>query len=299
MPKPSPMVHPSFQAFYTTEQPRLVGWLQRNRVSDPEGVAQQAFAQVFESAGDRPETWTRPYVFRVVRGILKALGEKVEGCVLLSLDAELLSLDGDGESRATQIAAPKAHDHGPKVDARIERLKRELRRMPPRMRLAFAIPSIYRRSNGETARILARSVTRIDHLRSEAMELIRATFGGGAAGTQLVATLLRPEPDPEAIETPIRMRPAPALGDDGEIDACLAKPAQLDDPPPCFAVVHVAGRPDGDGTPLASEPCAVEWRVDEAGHWLLRILPRFEKDPGAGAKLIGLWLFEGDWLSGA
>lgn len=298
MPSPSLMPFPSFEAFYDAEHPRLVAWLQRHHVVDAEAVAQQAFVQVFKSKPSHPEAWTRAFVFKTVRGILHKRGVKENRLVIQSLDAELAPLDGDGETLAAQIPVHEPREHEPAIDARLARVKHELRRLPPRMRAAFAIPTIYGRSNDEAARILARSVTRIDHLRSEARDLIGATFGGGKA-SELVATLFRPEPEPDAIETPIRPRPVPALGDDGDLTACLARPSMLESPPPCFAIVHVSSRNGRDAVLVASEPCPVEWRVGEDGHWHARLHPRFDKAPGAGAELVGLWLFEGDWLAGA
>ncbi len=280
------MLHPSFEAFYDAEHTRLVAWLERHKVRDSEDVAQQAFVQIFRSKPSHPEAWTRAYLYQTVRGILSDAG------------VPLRHLDGDGETLAAQIPVHEPREHELAIDARLARVKHELRRLPPKMRVAFAIPTIYGRSNDEAARILARSVTRIDHLRMKARDLIGATFGGGKA-SELVATLFRPEPEPDAIETPIRPRPVPALGADGALTACLARPSMLESPPPCFAIVHVASSNGRDAVLAASEPCPVEWRVGDDGHWHARLQPRFDKAPGAGAELVGLWLFEGDWLAGA
>ncbi|MFO1053724.1 MAG: sigma-70 family RNA polymerase sigma factor [Planctomycetota bacterium] len=294
MPAIPTMPFPTFEAFYAAESSPLARWLERNRVSDPDAIVQQAFLQVFRSRGFDPAAWTRAYLYQVVRGLLHERHERNDRLALQSLDVE--TAGGEGDPLAATIAAPEAPEHGPVIEARLSRVKHELRRMPARMRAAFAIPTIYGKSNSFAADLLDRSVTRVDHLRQSARLILDATFGGGAP--KLTASLLLPTPDCDELETPIRPRPLPRLCDDGSIEICLAKPRQLDTHPECHAIVHLAGT-DGDRSVFASDPCPVEWIENGDDRWHLRLRPRFDKVAPVGASLIGLWLFAGDWLAGA
>lgn len=303
MPNPSVMAPLSFEQFYAVESKVLAAWLRSRGMaeSDADDVVQQCFQQILKAAAARPEAWTRAYVFQTARGILHKRKAKADRALLESLDLECGGPDDDGETRAARLAAPRLPETPPAAQARLERVRHELRRMPWRMRAAFAIPTIYGLSNRDTAEIVGRSLTRVDHLRIEARVAIEATFGQGHSHAAH-ATLLRPMPEPEAIELPIRPRPTPALAKDGSLSLVLAGPRGLESPPPCFAILHLAIERDGETLAVQSEPCPVSWSMDGAGSWCASLRPSFDVPakqlPGAGALVLGAWFFEGDWMAG-
>ena len=59
---------------------------------------------------------------------------------------------------------------------------------------------------------------------------------------------------------------------------------------------------DGESLAVQSEPCPVSWSVDGAGSWCASLRPSFDvpakQVPGAGALVLGVWFFEGDWMAG-
>ncbi|MBK8975179.1 MAG: sigma-70 family RNA polymerase sigma factor [Planctomycetes bacterium] len=294
MQQPLPSPYPSFEALYAAEHPRVIGWLRTRGADDPEGIAHDVFVDLFRSCGHRPETWTKAYLYTAARNALGRHWRDARLAVTVSLDEPLAGTEDLG--RGELLAASAAPLTPAEAAARYIRMRQELARMPAKMRVAFALPSIFELSNKQTAAVLELSVTRVDHLRVEALERIYPVFG--ARPQRLVVPLYRPLPDVDRVDAALAATRPPKCHADGSLSVKLQPPDRLETPPPCMAIVHVAPGPDDERVPV-SDPTPVHWETDTNGLWIARLAPHFPTKVAPRATLLALYLFEGDWLAGA